>query len=69
MASYGGSRSELRLMRMRNIVAGALGVLLFAGAHCSWRCRQRRDIGADKYANTSSGATAGHSADSDGCNR
>ena len=32
MASYGGSRSELGLVRMRNIVAGVLGVLLFAGA-------------------------------------
>ena len=32
MASYGGSRSGLGLMRIRNIVAGLLGVLLFAGA-------------------------------------
>ena len=32
MASYGGNRSELGLMRMRNIVAGLLGVLLIAGA-------------------------------------
>ena len=32
MASYGGSRSGLWLMRIRNIVAGLLGVLLFAGA-------------------------------------
>ena len=32
MASYGGNRSGLGLMRVRNIVAGALGVLLFAGA-------------------------------------
>ena len=32
MASNGGSRSELGLIRMRNIVAGVLGVLLFAGA-------------------------------------
>ena len=32
MASNGGSRSGLGLMRIRNIVAGLLGVLLFAGA-------------------------------------
>ena len=32
MASYGGNRSGLGLMRIRNIVAGLLGVLLFAGA-------------------------------------
>ena len=32
MASYGGSRSGLGLMRIRNIVGGVLGVLLFAGA-------------------------------------
>ena len=32
MASNGGSRSGLGLMRIRNIVAGVLGVLLFAGA-------------------------------------
>ena len=32
MASNGGSRSGLRLMRVRIIVAGLLGVLLFAGA-------------------------------------
>ena len=32
MASYGGSRSGLGLMRLRNIVAGVVGVLLFAGA-------------------------------------
>ena len=32
MASNGGSRSGLGLMRIRNIVGGVLGVLLFAGA-------------------------------------
>ena len=32
MASNGGSRSGLGLMRIRNIVAGVVGVLLFAGA-------------------------------------
>ena len=32
MASNGGNRSGLGLMRIRNIVAGLLGVLLFAGA-------------------------------------
>ena len=32
MASYGGNRSGLGLMRVRNIVVGVVGVLLFAGA-------------------------------------
>ena len=66
MASNGGSRSELGLVRMRNIVAGLLGVLLFAGA--LFVALPRGYTGADKYPYTSGGATAGRSADSDGCN-
>ena len=68
MASYGGNRSGLGLMRMRNIVAGCVGSV----ADCGGAVRgaaERGDIGSDKYAYTSSGATAGHSADSDGCDR
>ena len=68
MASNGGSRSELGLVRMRNIVAGLLGVLLFAGA--LFVALPSGGILAQTNTPTPrDGATAGRSADSDGCNR